>query len=66
VLEPPPPVGSRIIMAANAFDDIVGSSTDRVRSAAALERLRLDPIEYDVHVVSALSEVAGRRVPSRL
>jgi hypothetical protein len=64
--EPPPPLGSMIIRAANAFDDMVGSSTDRDRSAAALDRLRLDPEEYDAGVVEALAEVAGRRVPSRL
>ncbi len=63
---PVPPVGSRIIRAANAFDDLVGSSTDRDRSAAALERLRLDTaLEYDAGVVEALSEVAGRRRFSR-
>ena len=63
---PEPPVGSRIIRAANAFDDLVGSSTDRDRSAAALERLRLDTAhEYDAGVVEALSEVAGRRRYSR-
>ena len=62
-----PPVGSRIIRAANAFDDLVGASTDRDRSAAALERLRLDTVhEYDAGVVEALSEVAGRRRFSRL
>jgi HD domain len=64
--EPAPPLGSRIIKAANAFDDIVGSSTDRDRSAAAIDRMRLDPIGYDVQVVEALRDVAGRRVPSRL
>jgi HD domain len=63
---PSPPLSSRIIRAANAFDDMVGSSTDRDRSAAALDRMRLDPVEYDVDVVSALGDVAGRRVPSRL
>jgi hypothetical protein len=63
---PEPPVGSRIIRAANAFDDLVGASTDRDRSAAALERLRLDTAhEYDAGVVEALSEVAGRRRFSR-
>lgn len=55
-----------IIRAANAFDDMVGSSTDRDRSGAALERLRLDPEEYDADVVEVLAEVAGRRVASRL
>jgi len=64
--EPAPPLGSMIIKAANAFDDMVGSSTDRNRSAAALERMRLDPVEYDAGVVAVLAEVAGRRVPSRL
>jgi len=64
--EPAPPLGSMIIKAANAFDDMVGSSTDRNRSAAALERMRLDPVEYDAGVVAVLAEVAARRVPSRL
>jgi hypothetical protein len=64
--DPAPPLGSMIIKAANAFDDMVGSSTDRNRSAAALERMRLDPVEYDAGVVAVLTEVAARRVPSRL
>ena len=58
--DPEPPLGSRIIRAANAFDDLVGGSTDRDRTAAALERLRLDTaVEYDAGVVEALTEVAG-------
>jgi hypothetical protein len=61
-----PPLGSMIIRAANTFDDLVGISTDRNRSAAALDRMRLDPVEYDDGVVAALTEVAGRRVASRL
>ena len=65
--DPEPPVGSRIIRAANAFDDLVGGSTDRDRSAAALERLRLDTaVEYDPGVVEALTEVAAKRLASRL
>ncbi len=64
--DPVPPTGSKIIKAANAFDDMIGSSTDRSRSVAALDRLRLDPVEYDELVVRALAEVAGRRVASRL
>ncbi len=57
-----PPVGSRIVRAANAFDDLVGTSTDVSRTRAALERLRLDTAtEYDPAVVEALAEVAGRR-----
>jgi HD-GYP domain-containing protein (c-di-GMP phosphodiesterase class II) len=64
--DPAPPLGSMIIKAANAFDDMVGPSTDRNRSAAALERMRLDPVSFDAGVVFVLAEVAGRRVPSRL
>jgi hypothetical protein len=64
--DPAPPLGSKIIKAANAFDDMVGSSTDRDRSAVAIDRMRLDPVGYDVDVVEALRDVAGRRVPSRL
>jgi hypothetical protein len=64
--DPAPPLGSMIIRAANAFDDMVGGSTDRERSGAALDHLRFDPVEYDASVVDALAEVAGRRVPSRL
>jgi response regulator RpfG family c-di-GMP phosphodiesterase len=65
--EPPPPIGSKIIRAANAFDDMVGGSTERERMAAALERLRMDTTtEYDAGVVQALTEVAGRRPASRM
>jgi hypothetical protein len=65
--DPEPPVGSRIIRAVNAFDDLVGGSTDRDRSVAALERLRLDTaVEYDPGVIEALTEVAGKRLASRL
>jgi hypothetical protein len=65
--DPAPPVGSKIIRAANAFDDLVGGSVDRDRTAAALERLRMDTAtEYDPGVVEALTEVAGRRLASRL
>lgn len=65
--DPEPPIGSKIIRAANAFDDLVGGSVDRDRTAAALERLRMDTAaEYDAGVVEALTEVAGRRLASRL
>ena len=61
-----PPVGSRIIRAANAFDDLVGSSAETSRTVAALEWLRLDTAtEYDPQVVEALAKVAGRRHRSR-
>jgi hypothetical protein len=64
--DPEPPIGSKIIRAANAFDDMVGGSPDRDRTAAALERLRMDTdLEYDAGVVQALTEVAGRRLISR-
>jgi HD domain len=64
--DPAPPLGSMIIRAANAFDDMVGGSIDRDKSAAALERLRLHPVEHDPGVVAALADVVARRVPSRL
>jgi response regulator RpfG family c-di-GMP phosphodiesterase len=63
-LHPPsgPPLSSRIIKAANAFDDLVGSSLDPGRAAAAVQRLRLDTAsEYDPDTVEALSRVVNRR-----
>ena len=57
-----PPLSSRIIKAANAFDDLVGSSLDPGRAAAAVQRLRLDMAsEYDPRTVEALSRVVHRR-----
>ena len=57
-----PPLSSRIIKAANAFDDLVGSSLDPGRAAAAVQRLRLQVAsEYDPSVVETLSRVANRR-----
>ena len=56
-----PPLSSRIIRAANAFDDLVGSSVEPSRAAAAVQRLRLDTAaEYDPRVVEALSKLLGR------
>jgi hypothetical protein len=64
--DPGPPLASRIIKAGNAFDDLVGSSPDSDRAAAALERLRLDTAtEYDPRVVEALSKVVHRRSTAR-
>ncbi len=61
-----PPVGSRIIRAANAFDDLVGASADTSRMATALDRLRLGTVtEYDPGVVAALSKVARRGLACR-
>jgi hypothetical protein len=57
-----PPLSSRIIRAANAFDDLVGSSVEPSRAAAAVERLRLDTAaEYDPAVVEALAALVARR-----
>jgi HD domain len=63
---PAPPLGSMIIRAANAFDDMVGGSKDRDRWAAALDRMRMEPAEYDARVVTVLTDVARRRIPARL
>jgi response regulator RpfG family c-di-GMP phosphodiesterase len=57
-----PPLSSRIIKAANAFDDLVGSSQDPGSAAAAIQRLRLDAAsEYDPATVEALSRVVSRQ-----
>src|SRR6516162_3323062 len=57
-----PPLSSRIIKAANAFDDLVGSALDPGRAAAAVQQLRLDTAsEYDPEAVEALSRVVSRR-----
>jgi HD domain len=57
-----PPLSSRIIRAANAFDDLVGSSVEPSRAAAAVQRLRLDTAsEYDPQVIEALSRLVSRR-----
>jgi HD domain len=58
-----PPLASRIIKVANAYDDLVGESSDRDRSAAVLERLRLDSAaECDPTVVEALGHVVERTI----
>ena len=62
-----PPLGSKVIRAANAFDDLVGGSADRDRTAAAIDRLRLDAdTEYDSQVVAALATVTDRLPITRL
>jgi hypothetical protein len=59
---PAPPLASRVIKVANAYDDLVGASSDRDRQAAVLERLRGDSAaEYDPTVVEALGHVVDRR-----
>ena len=51
--------GDRVaLVAANAYDDLVGSLEDTTRAAEAVERLRLDTAsEYDPQVVDALSRL---------
>ena len=62
-----PPLGSNVIRAANAFDDLVAGSADRDRVAAAVERLLLGADnEYDPRVVAALVTVIDRLPASRL
>ncbi|WP_152471508.1 HD-GYP domain-containing protein [Nocardiopsis gilva] len=57
----PPPLGSRIIKVANAFDDLVGESRDADRIEAVLQRLRMDAgREYDAEVVAAAAQVLER------
>jgi HD-GYP domain-containing protein (c-di-GMP phosphodiesterase class II) len=59
---PGPPLGSRIIRAANAFDDLVGGSLEPARAAEAVHRLQLGTAsEYDPRVIEALSRVVHRR-----
>ncbi|GII81598.1 lipoprotein [Sphaerisporangium rufum] len=56
-----PPLAARIIKAANAYDDLVGGSSDRDRAAAALDRLRRGAgQEYDPAVLGALTLVIER------
>lgn len=55
------PLASRIIKAVNAYDDLVGDSTDTRSRLDALERLRLGmAYEYDPKVVDSLAETVER------
>jgi HD domain len=55
------PLASRIIKAANAYDDLVGDSRESVRRLEALERLRLSmAYDYDPRVVACLGRVVER------
>lgn len=55
------PLESRVIRAANAFDDLVGASLESDRRLQALERLHLDTArEFDPRVVATLSRVVER------
>jgi hypothetical protein len=58
------PLESRIIRAANAFDDMVGGSLDSGPRFSALERLRLAmAYDYDPRVVQSLSRIVERATP---
>ena len=60
------PLESRIIRAANAFDDMVGGSLDSGPRFSALERLRLAmAYDYDPRVVETLSRIVERVHPAR-
>jgi hypothetical protein len=62
-----PPVSSRIIKVANAYDDLVGGSADRDRAGAALERLRLAAgTVYDPAAIEAMSRVVDRLAVHKL
>ena len=61
VEHPDVPLGSRIIKAVNAYDDLVGDSLESTRRLNALERLRLGmAYEYDPRVVDSLSKTVMR------
>ena len=56
------PLASRIIKAANAYDDLVGDARESVRRLEALERLRLSmAYDYDPRVVASLARVVERQ-----
>ncbi|MFI7146498.1 HD-GYP domain-containing protein [Nonomuraea sp. NPDC050022] len=62
-----PPLSSRIIKAANAYDDLVGGSADRDRAGAALERLRLAVgTAYDPAAIEAMTRVVDRLAVHKL
>ncbi len=55
------PLAARIIKAVNAYDDLVGESSETTRRLEALERLRLGmAYEYDPLVVNSLSKTVER------
>ena len=56
------PLESRIIKAANAYDDLVGEERSPARSLEALERIHLGlAYEYDPRVVASLARVIRRQ-----
>lgn len=62
--DPTLPLESRIIRAANAFDDMVRGSLDSGPRFSALERLRLAmAYDYDPRVVETMSRIVERSTP---
>jgi hypothetical protein len=56
------PLGSRIIKAVNAYDDLVGSSLESDRQQQAIERLQLSTTrDFDPRVVDVLSRIVERQ-----
>jgi hypothetical protein len=56
------PLESRIIKAANAYDDLVGASLEYDRKQQAVERLQLSTTrDYDPRVVDVLSRIVERQ-----
>ncbi len=56
------PLGSRIIKAVNAYDDLVGASLESDRKMQAIERLQLGiDREFDPAVVDALARIIERQ-----
>ncbi|MEZ5114871.1 MAG: HD domain-containing protein [Candidatus Nanopelagicales bacterium] len=59
--DPTLPLGSRIIRAVNAYDDLVGASVESDRRLQALERLNLATVsDYDPDVVAVLTRTVER------
>ncbi len=60
--DPDLPLESRIIKAANAYDDLVGASLEYDRKQQAIERLQLSTTrDYDPRVVDVLSRIVERQ-----
>jgi hypothetical protein len=57
------PLESRIIKVCNAYDDLVGASTESDRMASAVERLELSvDRDYDPQVVDTLARIVERQL----
>ncbi|MEI8057098.1 MAG: HD domain-containing phosphohydrolase [Actinomycetes bacterium] len=57
------PIGSRIIKAVNAYDDLVGASLESDRMLQAIERLRIGADrEYDPEVIDIMAGIIDRQI----